>query len=529
MSIGLLFYLLILSIGAIFSVQRHIQIFQQNSYYPSRYFKWLKSSFSVYTAISLVFGLILTFLTLIGFEILVIALAGISLVVRILRQQKIHKNSIKKLVYTNRVKRLIITLGIIYLLLSVICSYMIGYIQILVFVVVMALTHFPHFVMLLSNLCNKPIESFINNRFIKDAKRILKANKKLLTIGVTGSYGKTSVKFILNRILSEGFNVTATPESFNTPMGIVRTVRERMKPQTEIFIAEMGAKNVGDIKELCELADPTHAIITAVGPQHLETFGSIENVANTKFELADHCLNKESGKVYINCDSLEALKKAETIEDKSKIVYFGTNNNADCKAENITFSPDGTTFDVVYKSNRFSLKCKLLGKHSVTNILGAVAMALDLGISERNIAFAVLSLKTAPHRLELKPFINGAVLIDDAYNSNPEGCLEAVKVLGSFEGMRRILVTPGLVELGEKEYECNKTLGSTAADYCDDIILVGKKRSVPIAEGINSTNFKKEHLIIAESFKEAMVHLQKMTDRNTVVLFENDLPDNYAG
>ena len=512
-----------------FSMQRHLQMFQQNSYYPSRYFKWLKSSFSITSAISLGFCSILAFLTIVGFKVVVIALAIISLVARIIKQQKNHKASIKKLVYTNRVKRILITSSIIYLLLSVLCSFLSRYLQILVFVICLVLAHFPHFVMLLANLCNKPIEAFINNGFVKDAKRILKSNKNLLTIGVTGSYGKTSVKFILNRILSENFNVTATPESFNTPMGIVRTIRERMKPQTEVFIAEMGAKSIGDIKELCELADPTLAVITAVGPQHLETFGTIENVANTKFELLDHCIVKEKGKIYINCDSEAALKKAETIDNKEKIVYFGTNDKADCRAENIVFSPDGTSFDVVYNCNRFSLVCKLLGKHSVTNILGAVAMALDLGISERQIRFAVSSLKAAPHRLELKPFINGAVLIDDAYNSNPEGCLEAVRVLGSFNGMHRILVTPGLVELGEKEYECNKTLGSTAAGYCDDIILVGKKRSVPIAEGINSTNFKKERLIIADSFKDAMVHLQQMTDRNTVVLFENDLPDNYAG
>lgn len=529
MNIELILYLLLLSIGGMFSMQRHLQMFQQNSYYPSRYFKWLKGSFSSATVISIIFALVIIFLTFVGLDIIVISLAAISLIVRILKQQKVRKASIKKLVYTNRVKRLIITASVIYLIFAVLCDILSGLYSRGLFLLIVIITHFPNLIMLLANLCNKPIEAFINNGFIKDAKRILKANKNLLTVGVTGSYGKTSVKFILNRILSENFNVTVTPESFNTPMGVVRTVREKMKPQTEIFIAEMGAKNIGDIKELCELADPTLAVITAVGPQHLETFGSIENVANTKFELADHCLAKENGKIYINCDSEDAYKKAETINDKSKLVYFGTSENADCKAENIKFSPEGTSFNVMYRDFSFPLSCKLLGKHSVTNILGAVAMALDLGISERQIRFAVSSLKAAPHRLELKPFINSAVLIDDAYNSNPVGCLEAAKVLGSFEGMRRIIVTPGLVELGEKEYDYNKALGKAAAEFCDDIILVGQKRSIPLVDGVNNTNFKKEHLLVVDSFKEAMAHLQKMTDKNTVVLFENDLPDNYAG
>ena len=131
--------------------------------------------------------------------------------------------------------------------------------------------------------------------------------------------------------------------------------------------------------------------------------------------------------------------------------------------------------------------------------------------------------------LAVKPFINGSLLIDDAYNSNPEGCLEAVRVLGSFNGMQKVIVTPGLVELGDKEYEYNYDLGSEAAKHCDDIILVGVKRAVPLKKAAEDKGFSSSHLIVAESFKDAMEHLKNMTDNNTVVLFENDLPDNYAG
>lgn len=529
MNLKLLISFLFLATGGIFTMQRQLQMLQQNSYYPSRYYKWLKNSSSFITIITIALAVILGALTFINAWYLIIPITFVSLIFRVLKQQKSHKSSIKKLVYTPRVKRLIITSILLYCGLGLLSLIIKGGIYKIIFVCLILVSQFPHFVMLLALLVNKPIESLINRRFINDAKRILSKNKHLLTVGVTGSYGKTSVKFILNRILSEAFNVTATPESFNTPMGIVRTVREHMKPQTEIFIAEMGAKNIGDIKELCELADPTVGIITAVGPQHLETFGSVENVAKTKFELADHCLLKNEGKLYVNLDSSPIAKRIEGINNKNRIISFGTSENADCRAENINFSPEGTSFDVVYNDNKFSLSCKLLGRHSVTNILGAVAMALDLGVSEKNIRFAVSSLKPASHRLEIKPFINKAVLIDDAYNSNPEGCLEAVRVLGSFKGMRRIIVTPGLVELGAQEFECNKRLGLEAAKYCDDIILVGKKRAIPIEEGVKETAFNTERLIIAESFKQAMEYLGSMTDQSTVVLFENDLPDNYAG
>ncbi len=525
LTIALFFF----AIGGMFSMQRQIQMFQQNSYYPSRYKNWLKTSASAYTLLSAFFTVICLTLIFVGATTFLPWIAIGEAVIRVFRQQIIHKKSIKKLVYTNRVKRLIVTaaiLSLIFVLPILFCS---GIIKNLFAIILLLATHFPQPLMLLANLCNKPIEAAINNHFYRDAKNILAANSNLRVIGVTGSYGKTSVKFMLNRILSEEFNVTATPESFNTPMGVIRTVREHMKPQTEVLIAEMGAKNVGDIKELCELCEPTLGIITAVGPQHLETFGTVENVAKTKFELADHTLLNPDGKIYVNFDSKPATEYALEHYDAEKTVSFGTDSKFDCHAEDITSSPSGTSFTVVYKDVKFPVTCKLLGLHSVTNLLGAIAMALDLGVSEKQIRFAVASLKPAPHRLEIKPFLNGSVLIDDAYNSNPEGCLEAVRVLGDFEGMRRILVTPGLVELGQEEYTYNKKLGTAAAGYCDDIILVGQKRSVPLAEGVRETVFDENRLLIVDRFADAMKLLQNMTDRNTVVLFENDLPDNYAG
>ena len=198
-------------------------------------------------------------------------------------------------------------------------------------------------------------------------------------------------------------------------------------------------------------------------------------------------------------------------------------------AENIKMTTNGTEFDVCYNQHKFKITCKLLGRHNITNILGAVAVALDLGVDEKQIRFALSSVKAPAHRLELKSFVNGSLLIDDAYNSNPVGCIEAVNVLGSFEDKKKIIVTPGLVELGDKEYECNYNLGKASAEKCDVIILVGKKRSVPMKDAICKTDFNKENLYVADNFADAMNILREITDENSVVLFENDLPDNYAG
>lgn len=527
MNFLILISIILFSVGGMFSVQRQLQMLQQNSYYPSRYFGWVKSTKFGTLKISLVFMLLPLLVSVDFLPYFLPLYSAIELIYRVHKQQKNHKTSIKKLVYTDRVKRLILTMCVLYLLLiSAFVIFPSATIYIAVLAVVLG--HFPQIVMLMAFYINKPIENSIAKWYVNDAKRILANNKNLMCIGITGSYGKTSVKFILNRILSEKYNTLATPESFNTPMGIVRTVRSSLTPATEIFIAEMGAKNIGDIKELCDICNPDMGIITAVGPQHLETFKTVENVTNTKFELADCCLKKDNGKIYVNFDSESAKVKALKLKEQNKIIAFGSNKNT-VTATDIKVTENGTEFTLNYKDWSFPLSCKLLGKHSITNLLGAVALALDLDVNEKQIRFAVSSLKAPPHRLELKPFINGSILIDDAYNSNPVGCLEAVNVLSAFDNRKRIIVTPGLVELGDKEYEFNYNLGEAAAKGCDVIILVGQNRAKPMADAINKSDFNKENLYIADSFAHAMSILRTVVDENTVVLFENDLPDNYAG
>ena len=174
-----------------------------------------------------------------------------------------------------------------------------------------------------------------------------------------------------------------------------------------------------------------------------------------------------------------------------------------------------------------SVTTKLLGRHNILNRVGAAAVAHSLGAAPEDIAFAVSRLTPTEHRLEMKTSVSGSLLIDDAYNANPEGCLEAVNVLGSFEGMQKVIITPGLVELGDKEFEYNKALGEAAAKVCDKLIFVGKKRSEPLVAGANDVGFDPDNIYIASSFMEAMEIYSSFANSNTVVLLENDLPDNY--
>ena len=527
MDITLLLSFLFFTASGLLFMQWHLQMLQQNSYFKSRYFGWLWQSLSVLNLFQLLLFVIVFGLTFIASRVFLLPVAIVECAVGVMNFQVHRKNSIKKLVYTARVCRLLATAGLLSAILLVFYCVWPQWYRLWGTVIIL-FAHFPFLQMLAALELNQPLEKAITGHYLKQAKQLLRRQPDLKVIGITGSFGKTSVKTVLARMLQEKYNVLATPGNYNTPMGIVRTVREHLRPNTEILIAEMGAKNKGDIQELCEICHPQSGIITAVGPQHLDTFGSLENIQKTKFELADSCL-KAGGKIYINADSAPAMEQAAKLNAPGQMITFGTDPKADCRVEKLTARQNGSCFTLHYGAHRLELVTKLLGRHNIVNIAGAAAMALDFGISEKQLRFAVSRLEQTEHRLQLKPFYNGATMIDDAYNANPVGCLEAVRVLGSFEQMQKIIVTPGLVELGAQEYDCNFKLGKAAAEVCDIIILVGEKRAVPLKDAIIQTSFDQSRLIVAKTLQEALEVLKTIADKNTVVLFENDLPDNYAG
>lgn len=426
----------------------------------------------------------------------------------------------KPLVYTPRVKRQFITTfaisALVLIIIALVCGTSFIYISCVVMYIIAPV------MIMISGVINKPIEKVISNRFVKDAKNILKSMPDLKIIGITGSYGKTSVKHYLTTLLKAKYNVVMTPGSFNTPMGVVKTIREHLKASDEIFVCEMGARHVGDIKEICGIVHPNDGIITSVGPQHLETFKSLDNIKKTKFELADSV--SENGLLFANMDDENI---SSYIGNRNHIGY-SIKNQSDYKAENIKVSERGTTFTVTTKTNeKCEYNTKLIGEHNVINIVGAIAIANTYGISLEALKPQVRKLECVPHRLELKD--NGsAVIIDDAYNSNPAGAKAALDVLGIFDGFR-ILVTPGMVELGEKQNELNCEFGKQAAKVSDYIILVGKKQTEPIYNGLVQSNYPDNKIFVAENINEAINIAYKINSqgKKKFILLENDLPDNY--
>lgn len=511
-------------LAVLLNLVRQFQMLQQNSYFASRYSGYLKGSLSpVKTLVNAVMLGLVVAAALYGEKSFTSSMLLFSAVGIYFGWKGYYENekSIKKLVYTPRIKRMFLFAAGLLVVIAVLGLVLGGRVKLILYSVFYLFVVSPVLLTFLTLFALKPFEKAIGQGYVRDAKKILKETSPRYRIGITGSYGKTGTKYILSRILSEKYNTLHTPESFNTPMGVVKTVRELMRADCEVFIAEMGAKKKGDIKEICDIVLPNVALITSVGPQHLDTFKNIETVADTKFELADSVENKSL--VFANGENEIIRKRCQG----SPVILYGFSPEFKFRAENIEANRYGLSFTLVLGDEKVSVSAKLLGKHNILNIVGAAALSYSLGVPAKDIAFAISRLAPVEHRLEMKQSVNGSLLIDDAYNSNPEGCLEAVNVLSTFKGMQKVIITPGLVELGDREYECNKSLGFAAAGVCDKIILVGKKRSVPLADGVKDHGFDEKNLFVADSFKNAMEIYSGFADKNTVVLLENDLPDNY--
>jgi UDP-N-acetylmuramyl pentapeptide synthase len=332
------------------------------------------------------------------------------------------------------------------------------------------------------------------------------------------------VKFYLQTLLQSKFNVLVTPESYNTPMGVVKTLRGSLKPTHEIFVCEMGARYVGDIKEICDIVHPDMGVITSIGPQHLETFGDMAHIQSTKFELADAL--PKGGKLFLNGDNDYIQEKAVSYNDK--VFYYSEKKGEGYTSEILSVSQYGTEFSVTAPNGETeTFRMKLIGAHNVINVVGAISVANTLGIPLKDLIVPVRRIQPVEHRMQMRPH-GDVTIIDDAYNSNPVGSKAAVETLKMFDGAR-ILVTPGMVELGDKEEEFNYKFGTYAADCCDYIILVGKEDHIaPIRKGAIDSSFPEDKLKSFAKLEEALEYAYKIKDEgHKYILLENDLPDNY--
>jgi UDP-N-acetylmuramoyl-tripeptide--D-alanyl-D-alanine ligase len=385
--------------------------------------------------------------------------------------------------------------------------------------------------LVLGNVLMTPVEAAFRARFISKARKVLdEAN--LTVIGITGSYGKTSTKSYLAHILNSRYKAYPTPKSYNTLMGLCLAINNDLANDHSLdyFIAEMGAYIPGEIERICDLTHPTIGVVVEVGPQHLERFGSLENVAIAKYEIIKGL--PPDGVGVFNWDNPYIREMYERGYPQTRIAVSreaNPPNEVRFVASNIQESLDGLTFTVTDRETgqQEEFKTPLLGLHNVTNLLLATAVAVHERVPLKDVARAVKTLQPAESRLMRRVTNEGITIINDAYSANPVGAEQALRVLGMHTTGKRLLVTPGMVELGELMESENRKLGEIAAQYATDVILVGVKQTEAVKAGLQAAQFPSEHLQVVDTLAEAMQWYQTNLKAGDTVLFLNDLPDVY--
>ncbi|MFB6249007.1 MAG: UDP-N-acetylmuramoyl-tripeptide--D-alanyl-D-alanine ligase [Salinibacter sp.] len=378
----------------------------------------------------------------------------------------------------------------------------------------------------LGAVLTRPVETAIQEGFKRQARRRLRERPALTVVGVTGSYGKTSTKFILAELLRQQYNVYATPSSYNTPMGLCLAVNEDLKPEHQVLVLEYGIRYPGDMDELCGIARPDASVVTTVGVAHLETMGSVDAIAEEKGKLVDH--TRAGGPTVLNMDDERVDAMADRAGGPVWRVSADGHPDADVSAHDVRYDTSGTVFRVRDDTGtEATFRTRLLGAHNVTNVLLAVAVGRSMDLRLRQMAHAAERIDPIEHRLQLRSR-GDLTVIDDAFNSNPVGARNAVEILGEMNGGRRVVVTPGMVELGDRQWDENRTFGTHIARHDIDLaVLIGDEQTAPIREGLRDRDFPDERVKVFASLFDAQNYLDRHLEAGDVVLYENDLPDQY--
>ena len=528
-------YIFIYLIYIFYKSRTSLYMLQQNLYNENdRYLRWIKRSTDrVYNIIDFLpfFLSIFIFITKESFimEMIywIITLLYIKGIYDEYKKNGDNQNKIK-FVITNRIKRLYMTefliIGLLFVLL--ILTNFSGFILVLLSLVMSLLYYYIYIV----NIINKPIEKLVYYYYFNKAKAKLKDMNRLSVVGITGSYGKTTSKNILAHILSAKYITRPTPKNLNTPYGLMITINNYLDKFDEVLIAEMGAYVPGEIKNMCEFVKPKYGVLTVIGEAHLETFKTRENICRAKFELIEN-LNPNGACVLNKDDPYQVNYVKNELKNDIRIIWIGVNNkDADFNATNIKSDKNGMNFDFIYNEQTYNVKTKLLGIHNVYNILASIALGVEMKVSINQMIQKVISIQPVEHRLEIKK-LNNITMIDDAYNSNPIGAKNALDVLNLMDGVK-VVITPGMIELGESEKEKNYEFGEEISKVADYVILIGEKRCQEIKKAIFDNKFPKDKVIVLNRVVDAYKILESIkldnVESEVYALFENDLPDIYS-
>ena len=519
-----------------FAIRRgmtYLHLYQQEEYDSPRFFKWMlkKAVFDKRLSAALILWSAFNILADSNIPDLAMSFAAfLCFAVAVYFEKDPRKDSKKKLAMTQRAQRIFMPAVALCIFSGLWCFLVPNMVWPWLICV-----HFIPYSILLVNSMLAPYEAYVQKQFWQEAHDKLQLLRPQV-IAVTGSFGKTSVKHILGHILKMHAKTLITPGSVNTPMGITRIIREHLDETHRYFVVEMGAYGPGSIERLCALAPPDVGIITAIGHAHYERFKSLDTVAQTKYELAVSTLRKETGKMIVHertlrYDASKSLYKSYA----PQFIVCGdsADENAsvelDAAIKEIKQLPSGLSITFSWKDETHKILAPIYGKHHGHNLVQCYVTALEIGLEPQDIDAALTTLPQIAHRLEVKKQSNGTLVIDDAYNSNPAGftsALDLLGILGDERGGKKILITPGMVELGKAHMEAHSKIGALAAKVCDIAIIVKSERIPSFVEAFNQ-NGPDKILITADSFSEAQSWVSQNAGENDVILVENDLPDLY--
>ncbi|MBG78631.1 MAG: Mur ligase [Alphaproteobacteria bacterium] len=532
-----LIYLVFITLAAK-RIMTYLHVLQQEDYDSKRLNKWIFEHKAFDKKLSLALA-VLSVVWMYVPSFFMAFLAFICITITIYLEKDPRKSQKKKLVETDRAKRVFFpTLGVMAVLSAWCFVFEFPY-NTVAWPWIIAIQLIP-FVLIWVNAALAPFESVIQKVYWNEARQKMH-DLSPIVIGVTGSFGKTSVKHILGHILNTQGPTLVTPGSVNTPMGITRIVREQLTPDHKYFVVEMGAYGVGSIASLCELTPPDFGIVTTIGHAHYERFKSLETVARAKFELAEAVMQKETGKVIIHERTLRfSYVRGMKLDQPDRFVVCGDPpaidrhkqkdinylEQGDVHIIEVTQQPKGLDIKFSVDGKTYNLNPPIYGLHHGHNVVMAAVTALELGVDIGAIQLALQTVPQISHRLEVKPNKEaGYVLIDDSYNSNPLGFRSALDLMVLMQSSgRKILITPGMIELGIAHDEAHAQIGEYAGQICDIAVVIKPER---IGSFVNAYKASGKTLIEVQSFKEASEWLEKNRQDGDLVLIENDLPDMY--